>query len=71
MKSTTNVLVTLAAAALLGVFGYRSLATQVQPIKADAATCTPDHIRDVGDAMQRSILSAQCAKLADMGAQLK
>ena len=64
MKSKTNVLITLAAAALLGVFGYRSLARQVQPIAAGAATCTPEYIRSVSDAMERSILSAQCDKAA-------
>ncbi len=64
MKSKTNVLLTLAAAALLGVFGYRSLARQVQPVAVSAASCTQDHIRSVGDAVQRSILSAQCDKAA-------
>ncbi|MQA39208.1 entry exclusion lipoprotein TrbK [Rugamonas aquatica] len=64
MKSKTNVVFTLAAAALLGVFGYRSLAKQTQPIEVNAVTCTQEHIRSVGDAMQRSVLSAQCAKAA-------
>ena len=62
MKSKTNVAITLAAAALLGIFGYRSLTRQVQPVAVNAANCTPEHIRSVTDAMERSILSAQCAK---------
>lgn len=64
MKSKTNVLITLAAAALLGVFGYRSLARQVRPVAVSAATCTPAYIRGVGDAMERAILAAQCDKAA-------
>ncbi|GJJ01446.1 hypothetical protein RugamoR64_19840 [Duganella rhizosphaerae] len=64
MKSKTNVLITLAAAALLGVFGYRSFTRQVRPVAVSAATCTPEYIRSVGDAMERSILSAQCDKNA-------
>lgn len=62
MKAKTNVFITLAAAALLGVLGYRSLARQVQPVAVSAATCTPEYIRNVSDTMERSILSAQCAK---------
>ncbi|RFP16260.1 MULTISPECIES: entry exclusion lipoprotein TrbK [unclassified Duganella] len=64
MKSKTNVLVTLAAATLLGVFGYRGFTRQVQPVAVSAATCTPEYIRGVGDAMERAILAAQCAKAA-------
>ena len=64
MKAKTNVVFTLAAAALLGIFGYRSLAKQIQPVAVNASNCTPAHIRSVVDATQRSVLSAQCAKAA-------
>ncbi|MES2348832.1 MAG: entry exclusion lipoprotein TrbK [Pseudomonadota bacterium] len=64
LKSKTNALITLAASALLGIFGYRSLTRQVQPIQATAANCKTEYIRSVNDSMERAILSGQCAKAA-------
>jgi hypothetical protein len=52
------------AAGLLGVFAYRSVSRVPAPPAPTPASCTAEAIRQVADAMERSILSGQCAKKA-------
>jgi entry exclusion lipoprotein TrbK len=56
--------ITAAAAIAVGAFAYDSLTKRpVRPAPpTTAAECTPDAIRQVPDALERSILSAQCAR---------
>lgn len=65
MKAKTNALLTLIAAAAIGIVGYRNLSRQAVPMQVSAAHCTTDAIRSVNDATTRAILSAQCAKAAE------
>ncbi|GAB2838355.1 hypothetical protein GCM10027277_01540 [Pseudoduganella ginsengisoli] len=64
MKSRLNHVIAIAAAIALGAFAYRSFTGK--PVRTapptTAAECTPDAIRQVRDTLERSILSAQCAK---------
>lgn len=64
MKSRLNHVIAAVAAIALGTFAYNSFTGK--PVStappATAAECTPEAIRQVADAMERAILSAQCGK---------
>lgn len=61
-----HLIISIIAAAILALFGFRSVTRETaQPVAApSAAACTPDAIRQVRDAVERSVLSARCAKAA-------
>lgn len=64
MKSSTNVIIAAIAAITLAAFAYNGFVRQrTLPVpRITAAACTPEAIRQVADALERSVLSAQCAK---------
>ena len=59
-----NLIVSAVAAVIVVVFAWRELTRPAAgPAReATAASCTPEAIRQVADALERSVLSAQCAK---------
>jgi len=67
LKSRTNLVVAILAAAILAAIALKSFTRQpAHPASTPtAADCTPEAIRQVSDALERSILSANCAKLND------
>ncbi|WP_229632214.1 entry exclusion lipoprotein TrbK [Pseudoduganella violaceinigra] len=66
LKSRTNMAVAVVIAAILAAIAFRSLTRQPPHLgaKPSPEQCTPEAIRQVGDALERSVLSANCAKLA-------
>jgi entry exclusion lipoprotein TrbK len=55
------------AAAILAAFAFRGFSqkpAQLPASKPDAQHCTPEAIKQVADALERSVLSANCAKQA-------
>jgi entry exclusion lipoprotein TrbK len=66
LKSRTNLVVAIIAAAILAAFAYKGFTRQPpqSTSKPSAENCTQEAIRQVGDALERSILSAKCANLA-------
>jgi entry exclusion lipoprotein TrbK len=64
LKTSTNLIVAIVAAITLAGFAYNGFVHQrsIPAPKASAAACTPEAIRQVADALERSMLSAQCAK---------
>ena len=64
MTSRSNLVVGIAAAAALAGFAWHSMTRQpAQPeAPVTAAQCTPEAIRAIGDAVERSIRSARCAQ---------
>ncbi|MGW8391972.1 entry exclusion lipoprotein TrbK [Pseudoduganella sp. HUAS MS19] len=65
LKSRTNLVIAILAAAVLAVIAFKSLTRQPEQMvsKPTAAHCTPEAIKQVTDALERSVLSANCAKL--------
>ncbi|MTW13332.1 entry exclusion lipoprotein TrbK [Pseudoduganella eburnea] len=66
MRPRTNLVIAVVAAAILAAFVFRSFTRQPGHLAASKATvesCTPEAIRQVADALERSVLSANCAKL--------
>ncbi|WP_420106080.1 entry exclusion lipoprotein TrbK [Herbaspirillum huttiense] len=64
MKARANVAIAVIAVAIIVVFAYRSFTRQPAKISPtpNAESCTPEAIREVGDVLERSILSSRCAK---------
>ncbi|QGZ42629.1 entry exclusion lipoprotein TrbK [Pseudoduganella flava] len=58
----TNLIIGVVAAGVIAAFAWRSVSrVPAQPVRAPvAAECTQEAIRAVGDAVERSILAAQC-----------
>lgn len=65
LKPRTNLVIAVIAAAVLAAVAVKSFTRQPPqiPSKPVAANCTPEAIKQVADALERSILSANCAKL--------
>lgn len=65
MKSRTNLIIAIVAAGILAVFALRAFTHKTPNLaaKPTAQSCTPEAIRQVADALERSVLSANCAKL--------
>lgn len=70
LKRRTNLIMTVVAAVTLAGFAYSGLTNRTAPAMAaiTPASCTPEAIRAVSDALERSIRSAQCARAARPGA---
>jgi len=67
LKARTNLVVAVVAAAILAAIAYRGLTRQpahAVASKPSAGNCTPEAIKQVTDALERSVLSANCAKRA-------
>lgn len=65
MKIPPSTVMTLIAVVLLSAWAWRQLSkTPTVPVPT-AANCTQDAIRAVADAMERAILSGQCARQAE------
>lgn len=67
LKPRTNLVIAVIAAAVLAAVALKSFTRQPPqiPSKPVAANCTLEAIKQVADALERSILSANCAKLDD------
>lgn len=66
MRPRTNLVIAVVAAAILAALAFRSFTRQPGALpasKPNAENCTPEAIRQVADALERSVLSANCAKL--------
>lgn len=66
MRPRTNLVIAVVAAAILAAFAFRGFTRQPARLAASKATaenCTPEAIKQVADALERSVLSANCAKL--------
>jgi entry exclusion lipoprotein TrbK len=65
LKPRTNLVIAVIAAAVLAAVALNSFKHQPPkiPSKPVAANCTPEAIKQVTDVLERSILSANCAKL--------
>jgi len=65
LKPRTNPVIAVIAAAVLAAVAVKSFTRQPPqiPSKPVAANCTPEAIKQVADALERAILSANCAKL--------
>lgn len=64
LKFSTSLTFAVVAIITMAGFAYNGLIRQ-RPVpvpKATAVACTPEAIRQVADALERSVLSAQCAK---------
>jgi entry exclusion lipoprotein TrbK len=64
LKSRTNLVIAILAAAILAAIAVKSLTRQPAqlPSKPTAENCTPEAIKQVTDALERSVLSSNCAK---------
>ncbi|KQZ26796.1 entry exclusion lipoprotein TrbK [Duganella sp. Root1480D1] len=64
LKSRTNLVIAVLAAAVLAVIAVKSLTRQPAQFvsKPSVANCTPEAIKQVTDALERSVLSSNCAK---------
>jgi entry exclusion lipoprotein TrbK len=64
LKSRANLVIAILAAAILALIAFKSLTRQPAQMapKPTAEKCTPEAIKQVTDALERSILSANCAK---------
>lgn len=64
MKSNTSLIVAAIAVIALAAFAYLGFSRQrtLPASHPTAASCTPEAIRQVVDALERSVLSARCAK---------
>jgi entry exclusion lipoprotein TrbK len=65
LRPRTNLVIAILAAAILAAIAFRGFTRQPARLaasKPDAASCTPEAIRQVTDALERSVLSANCAK---------
>ncbi|HEY0587982.1 MAG TPA: entry exclusion lipoprotein TrbK [Pseudoduganella sp.] len=67
MKSRTNLVIAILAASILAAIAFKSLTRRPAQLASNptAENCTPEAIKQVSDALERSVLSANCAKLAD------
>jgi hypothetical protein len=66
LRSRTNLVIAVLAATILAAFAFGSFTRQPSHLAASRATvegCTPEAIKQVADALERSVLSANCAKL--------
>ncbi|ASU37721.1 hypothetical protein hmeg3_05040 [Herbaspirillum sp. meg3] len=61
MKSK-SLLIVLVIAAAIGVVVYQNMKRAPKPPQASAANCSQDAILGVANIVERSIISAQCAK---------
>lgn len=71
LKRRMNLIIAIIAAVVLARFAYRGLTrapAQLAPATT-AAACTPEAIRQVSDALERSVLSAHCARQDRDGGQ--
>jgi hypothetical protein len=61
----TNLIIGVVAAGVIASFAWRSVShVPAEPGRVPtAADCTPQAIRAVGDVLERSIVSARCAKI--------
>ncbi|WP_157050738.1 entry exclusion lipoprotein TrbK [Herbaspirillum rhizosphaerae] len=59
LKSALIVLIVVAA---IGVVVYQNMRREPKPPEATAANCSPEAIRGVANIVERSVISAQCAK---------
>jgi len=66
LKPRTNLVIAVLAAAILAAIAFKSLTRKPAQMTSSptAENCTPEAIKQVTDALERSILSANCAKLA-------
>jgi len=64
LKSRTNLVIAIIAAAIVAAIAFKTLTRQPPqiPNKPTAKDCTPEAIKQVTDALERSIVSARCAK---------
>lgn len=60
--SKGNMVIVVIAAALLCTLAYKNMTRVPAPPPATKGNCTPEAIRQVGDPIERAILSGQCAK---------
>jgi len=71
LKSRANLVIAVVAAAILATIAYRGVTrhpANAVASKPSAISCTPEAIKQVSDALERSILSANCAKREKAGA---
>ena len=62
MKVQPSTVMTLIAVVLLSAWAWHQLGKKPKVPQATAASCTQEAIRAVADPIERSILSASCAK---------
>ena len=60
--SKGGMVIVVMAAALLCALAYKNMTRVPAPPPPTKGNCTPEAIRQVDDAMERAILSGQCAK---------
>jgi len=65
LKSRTNLVIAILAAAIIAAIAFKSLTRRPPQAasKPTAENCTPEAIKQVTDVLERSILSANCTKL--------
>jgi entry exclusion lipoprotein TrbK len=68
LKSRTNLIIAVLAAAALAAIAFKSFTRQPAQMasKPTAENCTTEAIKQVTDALERSVLSANCAKLVKL-----
>ena len=64
MKIQPSTVMTLIAVVLLSTWAWHRLGKKPKVPEATAANCSQEAIRAVADPIERSILSARCAKQA-------
>jgi len=69
LKPRTSLVIAILAATILAAIAVKSLTRQPAQMasKPVAENCTREAIKQVTDALERSVLSANCAKLKKAG----